>query len=301
MHRWCSSFWRGEVSDVSIQGGTDVAAFEPQAAKARDAKADAVIAYAKRVKDWPALEAAVDQKMEDQAEFVRWWGENVRPPGQGRNISDQKYFSAEQATEVTGVTPVQVSRWKQRLADAEKYRAMLYGVAYAKAMAETGKTNIALKWTGDPENYTPAEYVESARRAMGGIDLDPASNAVAQEVVKADTWYDEATDGLAQEWVGRVFLNPPYSYPLIEQFIEKLCASDLTAAILLTNNNTDTKWWHAAAEKAAAVCFTLGRINFYKEDGVRAQPTNGQTFFYFGPDVDLFRSEFEDYGLVVDL
>ena len=37
-----ASLKRGEVAD-----------FKPQEAKRRDAQADAVIAYAKRVKDWP--------------------------------------------------------------------------------------------------------------------------------------------------------------------------------------------------------------------------------------------------------
>ena len=36
-----------------------------------------------RVRDWPMLEAAVEQKMQDQAEFVRWWEEKVTP-GQWR-------------------------------------------------------------------------------------------------------------------------------------------------------------------------------------------------------------------------
>ena len=58
--------------------------FKPEEAKSRDAKADAVIDYAKKVKDWPSLETAVEKKMEDQAEFVRWWDENVQRPGGNR-------------------------------------------------------------------------------------------------------------------------------------------------------------------------------------------------------------------------
>ena len=46
-------------------------AFKPQAAKTQDAKADAVAEYAKKVRDWPTLETAIDKKMEDQIEFVR--------------------------------------------------------------------------------------------------------------------------------------------------------------------------------------------------------------------------------------
>jgi hypothetical protein len=60
---------------------SDPAKYEPKKAKVRDAKADAVIGYAKKVRDWPMLYAAVEQKMQDQTEFVRWWDENVRKKG----------------------------------------------------------------------------------------------------------------------------------------------------------------------------------------------------------------------------
>jgi hypothetical protein len=40
-----------------------------------------VIDYAKRVKDWPTLEKAVDTKIDDQAEFVGWWRRAVRGDG----------------------------------------------------------------------------------------------------------------------------------------------------------------------------------------------------------------------------
>ena len=55
--------------------------FKPEEANERDAKADTVIRYAKAVKDWPMLEAAVKQKMEDQTKLVQWWKENVRRVG----------------------------------------------------------------------------------------------------------------------------------------------------------------------------------------------------------------------------
>ncbi len=162
--------------------------------------------------------------------------------------------------------------------------------------------NIALKWTGDPESYTPAIYIKAAREVMGGIDLDPASNMHAQDVVQATEWYDEVENGLLQEWRGRVFLNPPYAFPAVEHFTEKLCleveAGNVTQAILLTNNNTDTKWWHRAFTLAEAVCFTKGRVNFYKADGSETQPTNGQTFFYFGAKGDAFREVFGQFGVI---
>ena len=86
---------------------------------------------------WPTLETAIEQKLEDQAEFVRWWAENVRPRGRPDEIvSAQKRLSVEKAEEATGITKLQTFKWRRRLTDPEKYRAMLFGAAYHKAMAE---------------------------------------------------------------------------------------------------------------------------------------------------------------------
>jgi phage N-6-adenine-methyltransferase len=158
-------------------------------------------------------------------------------------------------------------------------------------------------YTGNYEWHTPAEYVGPARRVLGVIDLDPASCALAQETVRAARYFSADDDGLRQEWRGRVWLNPPYSQPAIEQFIDKLIeelvAARATQAILLTHNSTDTGWFHKAANAAAAICFTRGRIAFVDTDGERAAPPQGQAFFFFGPDTRPFKAEFSQVGFVV--
>ena len=50
------------------------ARFEPQTAKRKDAQTTAVIESAQRVQDWPLLEQAIEAKIEEQEEFVKWWG-----------------------------------------------------------------------------------------------------------------------------------------------------------------------------------------------------------------------------------
>lgn len=162
---------------------------------------------------------------------------------------------------------------------------------------------LATKHTGDEESYTPEKFIEAARTVMGSIDCDPASNDMAQKTVKATTYYTVSDDGLKQNWTGNVWLNPPYTARVINEFVSKLCEShqsgDVTQAVLLTNNNTDTRWFHEAALQASAICFTSGRINFFKRDGSTSSPTNGQSFFYFGDDIESFKSSFSDFGLIM--
>ncbi len=45
------------------------------------------------------------------------------------------------------------------------------------------------------EWYTPAKYIEAARLVLGGIDLDPASNEIANGWIKADRYYSLAEKG----------------------------------------------------------------------------------------------------------
>ena len=157
------------------------------------------------------------------------------------------------------------------------------------------------KYSGQDEWYTPKEYVEHVRGVLGEIDLDPASNKKANKTIKAGQIFSAKDNGLEREWPGRVFLNPPYKQPEIAQFTKKLVddyrSGLVTDAILLTNNSTDTSWWQYAANTAAAICFTSGRISFYR-DKTYNSPTNGQTFLYFGKDIKSFIKIFNDVGWV---
>lgn len=56
-------------------------------------------------------------------------------------------------------------------------------------------------YSSDSEEwYSPAAYVKAARNVMGGIDLDPASCALANQVVQAARYFSKDDNGLAQEW-----------------------------------------------------------------------------------------------------
>jgi phage N-6-adenine-methyltransferase len=291
---------------IPIHGNALATPFAPEQTREFQAKADAMIAFATKIKDWPLIEQAIDAKIEDQKEFIRWWGDNVtvhHGAGRGKKSRDRRTFSMADAEVQTGITNQQVSRWRTRLTDEFKYRERQIQAAFRKAELAAA-FNYRATGTGDNEWFTPAQYVEAARSVMGGIDLDPASNATAQQWIKADQFFTQSDDGLREQWNGRVWLNPPYAQPLIGQFVDKLlgelAASHVAQAVLLTHNHTDTAWFHAAQSIAELICFTRGRIKFVASDGERASPAQGQAFFYYGKRANAFLQLFAKFGFIVE-
>jgi ParB family chromosome partitioning protein len=157
--------------------------------------------------------------------------------------------------------------------------------------------------TGVNEWYTPAEYLDCVRKVLRIINLDPATSEKANEVVQAEQIYTIDDSGLEKEWGGKVWLNPPYSQPLISEFAEKMASEfelgNIEEAIMLTHNYTDTKWFQRLAHACTAICFTRGRIGFLSPSGEKAAPTQGQAFFYFGDSHEWFAAVFCNVGFVV--
>ncbi len=140
---------------------------------------------------------------------------------------------------------------------------------------------------------------------MGAIDLDPASCDAANEVVKAATYYTIEDDGLAQEWVGRVWMNPPYATGLIQKFTAKLRDSfdsgAVSEAIAIVNNATETRWFQHLLGSESMVCFPTGRVRFWKPnpEDVGTGPLQGQAILYLGDmGRESFASRFSEFGRV---
>lgn len=150
--------------------------------------------------------------------------------------------------------------------------------------------------SGENEWYTPRKYIESARKAMGSIDLDPASSAKANETVQAEAFYTPKENGLDQNWYGNVWLNPPYSKELVPLFAQAVLdkRNEYDAACVLVNNATETEWSQQLLDRCDAVCFIDGRIKYLDKSGAPAKtPLQGQMILYFGPDQDRFKQVFE--------
>lgn len=176
------------------------------------------------------------------------------------------------------------------------------------ALEPQGKSN---EW------YTPARYVEAARRVMGGIDLDPASCELANRTVKATRYYTKEQNGLAQDWYGRVWLNPPYGQPaltasgrsaggnsiqnsLLRKFIFKLLdeyvSGNVTQALLCVTSDTDAAWFQPLWQ--FLICFTSHRVVFVRPGLEGRAQFFGTVFVYLGLNEQAFIDEFSQFGTI---
>lgn len=113
------------------------------------------------------------------------------------------------------------------------------------------------------EYYTPKCIID----ALGHFDLDPAT-PVNPRWRTADVMYTKEDDGLSKEWFGRVFLNPPYSRPLIEQFMLKMAAHGNGIALVVPK--LGTKMFRDVIFPSCTAMYILSeRIKFYDMNWVQ--------------------------------
>ena len=198
-------------------------------------------------------------------------------------------ISINAAYQVTKMEPEQQEEISARIEQGETPKAVIADVQK--------RPHVAFN-SGNNEWYTPIEYIEAARKAMGSIDLDPASSDIANNVVKAGTFYTAETNGLDKEWRGNIWMNPPYSSDLIGKFVDKLVEEreNYNQAIVLVNNATETEWFNKIVSIASAVCFPKGRVKFYMPDGKTGAPLQGQAIIYIGDNIKAFMDAFSLFG-----
>lgn len=153
---------------------------------------------------------------------------------------------------------------------------------------------------------TPPHFIESARKVMGSIEVDPASNAEAQKIVQADAWFTELSNGLDHYWNGNVWLNPPYGRNLAAPFIKQVVhqykvVECVTQAVVLLNSVYSSAWWKESeiAQVCSAICLPDHRIAFINP--ATGEPEKGndreQIITYLGDNPNKFCEEFSQYGL----
>ena len=131
------------------------------------------------------------------------------------------------------------------------------------------------------EWYTPKEIIQS----LGEFDLDPASSVEAYNINQsAKRFYTIQDNGLKQKWEGRIWLNPPYSNPLMQQFLKKM--AEHNNGIALVFSKIEAKWFHDIVFlHATAMNFLYNRVQFYRPDGTKGmQPRNGSMLVAYGKE-----------------
>lgn len=157
--------------------------------------------------------------------------------------------------------------------------------------------------TGD-DYYTPAGIIEVVRKVLGGIDLDPASHPVANQVVQAHRIYGRAENGLIQPWRGRVWLNPPFDqWPEFgAKLLDEISAGRTTEALALATTPTISALYFAPVLQACHGLVVLyGRPEYWGplvELGNGSGPSTGAVLLYFGENPTRLQAEFEKIGRV---
>lgn len=159
-----------------------------------------------------------------------------------------------------------------------------------------GDSDAPVEW------YTPPEYIEIARSVLGKIDLDPASNALAQTWIKAGKFFTVEDDGLKQQWFGRVWCNPPYGRT-VNLWLEKANTqyqSGNTQETILLLNRTGAAWYKKLKKNVNAICEAEKRIAFLDATSKRKKsPSHYNDFLYLGSNVELFREKYGKWGEVI--
>ena len=103
---------------------------------------------------------------------------------------------------------------------------------------------------------TPTELYEQLDKEFN-FNLDPCP-------------IDPTFDGLEIDWVGNIYVNPPYSQ--VEKWLEKAhkeLKKQAKTIVFLTFANTDTKWFHDHVLGKAEIRFIKGRLKFLNKQGER--------------------------------
>lgn len=118
------------------------------------------------------------------------------------------------------------------------------------------------------EWLTPPEIV----KACGSFDLDPCA-PVVRPWATAREHFTKQDDGLAQQWNGRVWCNPPFGREAIK-WLRRMVQHGNGIALIPARTET-VMFYETVWGGADAVLFMQGRPHFHYVDGRRAPANSG--------------------------
>lgn len=117
---------------------------------------------------------------------------------------------------------------------------------------------------------TPQEFFNNLNKKFK-FDLDACAS---DDNHKCDNYFTENDNALEQDWIGNVFVNPPYGRAM-SKFVEKAYQEHMRDTdrfiVMLIPARTDTTYWHGFIQNKATVKFLKGRLKF-EVNGVSTDP-----------------------------
>lgn len=126
------------------------------------------------------------------------------------------------------------------------------------ALAAPTQSRATILPSQSTDHCTPPVVAEGVVYPVLGdpVDLDPCSNE--NSIIRAHRRVMLPEDGLAIDWYGKIFCNPPYGSPEIEKWIAKCIVSNrLNGAeiIALLPANVSSEWFDMLVATSQAVFF----------------------------------------------
>ena len=155
--------------------------------------------------------------------------------------------------------------------------------------------------------FTPLSILALVKEVLGEIELDPASEFIANQFVGAQRFISEGS--LTQEWKAEtVFLNPPGSRvgnqsqsalfwrKLVREFeggnVQEAIFLGFSIELLAVSQNYDCK-----SVLDYTICVPKKRIRFVDPlFPMKSSPSHSNVIVYLGSNVEKFKSVFRDLG-----
>jgi hypothetical protein len=235
--------------------------------------------------------------------LARKHGNNFEYP-EGTQILADYQITRKQSSQWQKYAQYDDALFEEYVAECKENGLIMSGPGFLRFCANGTADHQLIHQSDNNEWYTPPQYIASVHQVLGEIAVDPASNAIANQTIRAKTIYTIHDDGFTKDWHGKVFLNPPYGFAdgesnqsrWSQRLIEQYRAGITTEAILLVNAVPGNKWFAPLWD--FPMCFVDHRIRFYNEATEAGQPTHSNVFVYLGPRLDAFYHAFAVHGVI---
>lgn len=127
--------------------------------------------------------------------------------------------------------------------------------------------------------FTPKYFFDE----LGEFDLDPCTESFRPfDTARNHYEHDKGFDGLAPEWEGRVWLNPPYG-KFTHVWLRRLADHGNGVALVFTA--FETKWGQDALKTADGIFLLAGRVSFIDQYGkTQNNAGKGSCLIIYGED-----------------